>query len=185
MTIGRFGPVFPGLLFAAATVLAGPVLAQGGPPEGRGGGPPAHAQGNNGNNGNQGNIGNGNGNRGAPAAIVADDGLEGAIRTVGDIIEDILGYDPVALESDSGGGLPPGLAGRDRLPPGLERQLRETGSLPPGLQRQLEGRIGDRLGRPVEIENDTIRIFDPVTGEVERVLDGILAFGELLERLGS
>ncbi|MBI3484974.1 MAG: hypothetical protein HY012_07470, partial [Acidobacteria bacterium] len=31
-------------------------------------------------------------------------------------------------------GLPPGLAKRDRLPPGLEKQLRERGKLPPGLQ---------------------------------------------------
>jgi hypothetical protein len=31
--------------------------------------------------------------------------------------------------------LPPGLAKRDRLPPGLERQLITRGTLPPGLQR--------------------------------------------------
>jgi hypothetical protein len=30
--------------------------------------------------------------------------------------------------------LPPGLAKRERLPPGLERQLRKDGRLPPGLQ---------------------------------------------------
>jgi len=33
--------------------------------------------------------------------------------------------------------LPPGLAKRDRLPPGLEKQLRERGTLPPGLQKRL------------------------------------------------
>ena len=38
---------------------------------------------------------------------------------------------------DHGTGLPPGLAKRDRLPPGLERQLRRNGRLPPGLQRKL------------------------------------------------
>ncbi len=42
-------------------------------------------------------------------------------------------------------GLPPGLAKRDRLPPGLERQLRERGSLPPGLQKKL-------APLPVELE---------------------------------
>ncbi len=42
-------------------------------------------------------------------------------------------------------GLPPGLAKRDRLPPGLERQLRERGSLPPGLQKKLQP-------LPVELE---------------------------------
>ncbi|MGE5054262.1 MAG: hypothetical protein ACM3WP_08845 [Acidobacteriota bacterium] len=34
--------------------------------------------------------------------------------------------------------LPPGLAKRDRLPPGLERQLIVNGTLPPGLRRKME-----------------------------------------------
>ena len=34
-------------------------------------------------------------------------------------------------------GLPPGLAKRPSLPPGLARQLRERGELPPGLQKRL------------------------------------------------
>jgi len=33
--------------------------------------------------------------------------------------------------------LPPGLAKRDRLPPGLERQLVVRGTLPPGLRREM------------------------------------------------
>ena len=33
--------------------------------------------------------------------------------------------------------LPPGLAKRDSLPPGLERQLEARGTLPPGLQRKM------------------------------------------------
>jgi hypothetical protein len=35
-------------------------------------------------------------------------------------------------------GLPPGLAKREKLPPGLERQLREKGTLPPGLQKKIQ-----------------------------------------------
>jgi hypothetical protein len=35
-------------------------------------------------------------------------------------------------------GLPPGLAKRDQLPPGLEKQLRERDTLPPGLQKKIE-----------------------------------------------
>ncbi len=42
-------------------------------------------------------------------------------------------------------GLPPGLAKRDRLPPGLEKQLRERGTLPPGLQKKVQP-------LPVELE---------------------------------
>ncbi len=34
--------------------------------------------------------------------------------------------------------LPPGLAKRDRLPPGLERQLVVRGTLPPGLQKKTQ-----------------------------------------------
>lgn len=34
--------------------------------------------------------------------------------------------------------LPPGLAKKDRLPPGLERQLVRRGSLPPGLQKRIQ-----------------------------------------------
>ncbi len=34
--------------------------------------------------------------------------------------------------------LPPGLAKRDQLPPGLEKQLVRRGTLPPGLQKRIE-----------------------------------------------
>jgi hypothetical protein len=34
--------------------------------------------------------------------------------------------------------LPPGLAKKDRLPPGLEKQLEERGTLPPGLQKRIQ-----------------------------------------------
>ena len=33
--------------------------------------------------------------------------------------------------------LPPGLAKRDQLPPGLEQQLRVRGELPPGLRKKM------------------------------------------------
>ena len=38
---------------------------------------------------------------------------------------------------DDRGHLPPGLAKRDQLPPGLERQLRVRGTLPPGLRKRM------------------------------------------------
>ncbi len=34
--------------------------------------------------------------------------------------------------------LPPGLANRDSLPPGLQRQLAKNGTLPPGLQKKVQ-----------------------------------------------
>jgi hypothetical protein len=39
---------------------------------------------------------------------------------------------------DERSGLPPGLAKRDRLPPGLERHLERNGTLPPGLQKRAQ-----------------------------------------------
>lgn len=43
----------------------------------------------------------------------------------------------VVREYYSSQGLPPGLAKRQSLPPGLRRQLRKRGQLPPGLQKRL------------------------------------------------
>ncbi len=40
--------------------------------------------------------------------------------------------------NDSYSNLPPGLAKRDRLPPGLEKQLQRNGTLPPGLQKRVQ-----------------------------------------------
>ncbi len=34
-------------------------------------------------------------------------------------------------------GLPPGLAKKDRLPPGLQKHLWKRGALPPGLQKKI------------------------------------------------
>ncbi len=48
-------------------------------------------------------------------------------------------------------GLPPGLAKRETLPPGLERQLRERGTLPPGLQKKIQP-------LPIELERQLSRL---------------------------
>jgi Ni/Co efflux regulator RcnB len=39
--------------------------------------------------------------------------------------------------TEKGNHLPPGLAKKDRLPPGLEKQLAVRGTLPPGLQKRI------------------------------------------------
>lgn len=62
------------------------------------------------------------------------------------------------------GGLPPGLAKRDRLPPGLQKQLDRNGRLPPGLDRRalpedLEDRLPDRtLSERVIVGDDVVLI---------------------------
>ena len=47
------------------------------------------------------------------------------------------GHVRVIRDYARGGSLPPGLAKRQALPPGLREQLRERGALPPGLQKRL------------------------------------------------
>src|SRR5687767_10946725 len=54
------------------------------------------------------------------AAVIAVD-RDGHVRVIRDYVR--------------GGSLPPGLAKRESLPPGLRAQLRERGELPPGLQK--------------------------------------------------
>ena len=53
------------------------------------------------------------------------------------IVVDRDGHARVIREVRGTGSLPPGLAKRDQLPPGLQRQLVERGELPPGLRRYL------------------------------------------------
>ncbi len=54
-------------------------------------------------------------------------------------------------------GLPPGLAKRDTLPPGLQKQLEKNGRLPPGLEkRMLPDNLESRL--PARAENLARRI---------------------------
>jgi hypothetical protein len=60
-------------------------------------------------------------NDGRPAVIAVD--RDGHVRVI--------------REYAHGGSLPPGLAKRETLPPGLREQLRENGQLPPGLQKRL------------------------------------------------
>ncbi len=55
-------------------------------------------------------------------------------------------------------GLPPGLAKRERLPAGLERQLQKNRSLPPGLEKRLH-RFPLDLGRLLpELPAGVIRV---------------------------
>ncbi len=57
--------------------------------------------------------------------------------------------------------LPPGLAKKDRLPPGLERQLVIRGTLPPGLEREAY---------PIPVELD--RELPPPPPDCERLAIG-------------
>ncbi len=57
--------------------------------------------------------------------------------------------------------LPPGLAKRDQLPPGLERQLIVRGTLPPGLRRDIRS-----------CPPDLVRLLPPPPPHCEHVIIG-------------
>jgi hypothetical protein len=61
--------------------------------------------------------------------------------------------------------LPPGLAKRDALPPGLERQLVVRGTLPPGLRRKMHP-------CPVEVES---YLPPPPEGYMHTIIGGHVA----------
>lgn len=61
--------------------------------------------------------------------------------------------------ADHASDLPPGLAKRETLPPGLERQLQKNGTLPPGLQKRVEP-------LPQVCEGQLLRL----PGDLERVV---------------
>ena len=63
-----------------------------------------------------------------------------------------------------GKGLPPGLAKRSDLPPGLEKQLRRNGRLPPGLEKKIDP-------FPVDLE----RRFQPLCSGCRRGVLGTTA----------
>lgn len=75
--------------------------------------------------------------------------------------------------------LPPGLAKRKSLPPGLQKQLRKTGQLPPGLEKHrmpsdLEAKLPKYFG-PYEraiVGNDLVML-DPKTGKILDVMPEI------------
>lgn len=56
-------------------------------------------------------------------------------------------------------GLPPGLAEREALPPGLRKQLRERGTLPPGLQKRLIAVPGPLVRRLPPVPRRSARYF--------------------------
>lgn len=77
-------------------------------------------------------------------------------------------------------GLPPGLAKKDHLPPGLAMQLERNGRLPPGLEkRDLPEDLLKRLPKPLHgtrriMAGNDILLIDEVT---ETILDIIKATG--------
>lgn len=80
----------------------------------------------------------------APGAAFAAQGRgrgdangRGAVVSDQAVVIDRDGHRRIVRDYYRNNALPPGLAKRQSLPPGLEKQLRERGELPPGLQKRL------------------------------------------------
>jgi hypothetical protein len=106
--------LFPALAIACAVVLA-PTTALA---QGRGHGKPAKVQ-------------------KAEKGHKADTADGGHSTVVREVVVDRDGHVRAIHDYAHAGSLPPGLAKREALPPGLRAQLHERGSLPPGLQKRL------------------------------------------------
>lgn len=78
-----------------------------------------------------------------------------------------------------GGGLPPGLAKKRKLPPGLQKQIERNGTLPPGLRMQAlpdelerrldpvpDGYVRARVGLNVVLVNEDTRVIVDVIHDV-------------------
>ncbi|HEY5790270.1 MAG TPA: hypothetical protein VIX81_06575 [Gammaproteobacteria bacterium] len=130
-----------------------------------------------------------------PAAQAATEGLaeraaQAAFTAIEqELINEFFGKQPPPPESDAGKakkdkdgksgkgkGLPPGLAKRDDLPPGLQKQLEKNGTLPPGLAKRdlpadLERRLPARSKgqERVIVDNDVVLV-ETATGIVLDIL---------------
>ncbi len=77
-------------------------------------------------------------------------------------------------------GLPPGLAKKDTLPPGLEKQLKKNGTLPPGLaKRDLPKDLYRRLPRRSKdhervLVGDDVVLIERTTGKVLDILRDVM-----------
>lgn len=90
------------------------------------------------------------------------------------------GHGKASKGKGKGRGLPPGLAKREQLPPGLQMQLEKNGTLPPGLAKRdlpsdLRGRMPGRDSRydTFEIDNDVVLV-ERATGVIVDILADVI-----------
>jgi hypothetical protein len=101
------------------------------------------------------------------------------IATVISATERALIGDYVQTAKKSKNGLPPGLAKRDRLPPGLQKQIQRNGSLPPGLAKRglpgdLRGRLPHRKGQDYRVVGNDIVLIETATNVILDVMENVL-----------
>ncbi|MHA1151942.1 MAG: anti-virulence regulator CigR family protein [Alphaproteobacteria bacterium] len=76
-------------------------------------------------------------------------------------------------------GLPPGLAKRSQLPPGLQKHIDRTGQLPPGLEKRrlpgdLRGLLPSRKGQDYRVVGNDIVLIETATNLILDIMQGAL-----------
>ncbi len=107
---------------------------------------------------------------------VATDRLLGAVISA---VERALIGDYVRKAKTSGRGLPPGLAKRQHLPPGLQKHIERTGRLPPGLEKRwlpgdLRALLPIRSGQDFRVVGNDIVLIEIATELILDVMQGVL-----------
>ncbi len=114
-------------------------------------------------------------NKGRSGDVATDE----LLGTVISAVERALIGDYVRKARTSGQGLPPGLAKRQHLPPGLQKHIERTGRLPPGLEkRELPGDLRRLLpyhkGKDYRVVGDDIVLIEIATELILDVMQGVL-----------
>jgi hypothetical protein len=113
----------------------------------------------------QGNGGKKSGPKSKPGVVATDSVVSPKVREILPASYPVFTTREVTIISDwfrvNRGNLPPGLAKRDTLPPGLEKQLQKNGHLPPGLEKKM-----------VSLPYDLERQLTPIPTGYRRVVIG-------------
>jgi hypothetical protein len=101
------------------------------------------------------------------------------VATIISATERVLIGDYVQKAKSSHNGLPPGLAKRDRLPPGLQKQIQRNGSLPPGLAKRglpgdLRGQLPHRRGQDYRVVGNDIVLIETATNVILDIMKNVL-----------
>ena len=126
-----------------------------------------------------------NKNKGKPAGAGGASQGQSSTSTTNQLLSAIITVAERALIGDyvnrayQSGGLPPGLANRQQLPPGLQKHIQRTGRLPPGLENRglpndLLGLLPQRRGQNYQVVGNDIMLIEAATGLILDIMVGAL-----------
>lgn len=107
-----------------------------------------------------------------------DDAVHLAVAIISATERALIG-DYIHTARSSSSGLPPGLAKREQLSPGLQKQIERNGTLPPGLAKRqlpadLSARLPKRRGQDYRVVGDDIVLIETATRVILDVMKGVL-----------